>query len=379
MTSDTETFATCNEFRSDTFTVPTQSMIEKSFHTTTFGDSVYKEDEITLKLERKMMDLTGKPAALFCVSGTMSNQIGLRANLVQPPYSILCDYRAHVFLHEAGGLASLSQAMVHPVIPANGNYLTLEDIVNNYTADDGDIHAAPTKVVSLENTLHGIITPIEEIERISQWCKQENIKLHLDGARLWNASAETGITIKQYCQYFDSVSLCLSKSLGAPIGSILVGEEKFIEKANHFKKQVGGGIRQAGILTSMAIVAIEENFSKLKQGHIYAKYIGDFCKKLGIKLQSPVDTNFVFLDLKANFMNDEILIDLAKKHNIKLMGGRLAFHFQNDWESVKKLQLVISECFNESKIHPFFADSKNNKKMYNYSAIKKQLQIAETA
>ena len=188
-------FPTHNEFRSDTFTVPTRSMMEAAWNNATFGDSVYKEDAITLQLEQKMCDLTGKEAALFCVSGTLSNQIGLRANLVQPPYSILCDYRAHVFIHEAGGLATLSQAMVHPVHPANGNYLTLEDIEEHWTADDGDIHSAPTKVISLENTLHGIITPIEEIRRISQFAKKNNLKLHLDGARLWNASAATGVSI----------------------------------------------------------------------------------------------------------------------------------------------------------------------------------------
>lgn len=375
MTSEEETFVTGNEFRSDTFTVPTRSMISKSMETTTFGDSVYKEDDVTLKLEQKMMELTGKSAALFCVSGTMSNQIALRANLVQPPYSVLCDSRAHVFLHEAGGLATLSQAMVHPVIPLNGCYLTLDDILSNYTADDGDIHAAPTKVVSLENTLHGIITPIEEIEKISAWCRSENIKLHLDGARIWNASSVTGVSIKQYCQYFDSISLCLSKSLGAPMGLVLVGNQQFINKANHYKKQVGGGIRQAGILTSMAIVAIDENFDKLKQAHAYAKYIGDFCNNQGIKLQSPVDSNFVFIDLKANFMNDSYLIELGEKYNVKLMGGRLAFHFQNDWDSVKRLKSAIEECFNYSKTNPYIIDSKNNKKMYNYNAMQKELNM----
>lgn len=355
-------YPTHNEFRSDTFTVPTQSMI-LALSTATFGDSVYKEDEVTLLLEEKMRVLTGKPGALFCASGTLSNQIGLRANLVQPPYSILCDYRAHVFLHEAGGLASLSQAMIHPVKPANEDYLTLEDIIENYTPDDGDIHAAPTKVISLENTLHGIIMPIEEIARISQFCKEEGLKLHCDGARLWNASAATGVSIKEYCSYFDSVSLCLSKSLGAPMGSILVGEEKYIEKANHFKKQNGGGIRQAGIVTSMAIVAIEENFSKLCQSHEFAKDVGSFCTKNGIALEHPVDTNFVFIDTKKMKMNDALLVTLGKKHNVRLMGKRLAFSFQNDKESVERLKLAILECYEDSKVRPF-EGIKCNKKMY---------------
>ncbi|GMF01022.1 unnamed protein product [[Candida] boidinii] len=201
MTQDQQLFSTHNEFRSDTFTVPTQSMIA-SVAFATFGDSVYKEDQDTLDLESKVARLTGKESALFCSSGTMSNQIGLRAHLFQPPHRILCDYRGHVYAHEAGGLATLCQAMVTPVIPSNGLYLTLEDIIDNYIPDDGDIHMAPTKVVSLENTIHGIITPLEEIERISYWCKENNVKLHLDGARLWNASAETGISMFEYCKSF---------------------------------------------------------------------------------------------------------------------------------------------------------------------------------
>lgn len=375
MTSDEqETFSTHNEFRSDTFTVPTKSMVERCMSMSTWGDSVYKEDVITLELERMMREMTGKESALFCVSGTLSNQIGLRANLMQPPYSILCDHRAHVFLHEAGGLATLSQAMVHPVKPLNGNYLTLEDVMENFTPSDGDIHSAPTKVISLENTLHGIIMPIEEIARISQFAKANDIKLHLDGARLWNASAETGISIEEYCSYFDSVSLCLSKSLGAPMGSILVGEHAFIERANHFKKQNGGGIRQAGLVTSMAIVAIKENFSKLKLAHQYAKDVGEFCAEHGIILESPVDTNFVFIDLAANKMDDNYLIECAKKRNVKLMGHRIAFHFQLSRESVENLKAAILEAYEYSLENPY-TPLKFKKKMYNYDAMKLKLPV----
>lgn len=363
MTVDSEKFATHNEFRSDTFTVPTRSMMEKAWANATFGDSVYKEDPVTLQLEQKICDLTGKEAALFCVSGTLSNQIGLRASLTQPPYSILCDHRAHVFIHEAGGLATLSQAMVHPVHPANGDYLTVEDIEEHWTPDDGDIHGAPTKVISLENTLHGIITPIEEIARISAFAKQHNLVLHLDGARLWNASAATGVSIKEYCSYFDSVSLCLSKSLGAPMGSMLVGSKKFIDKSNHFKKQNGGGVRQAGIMASMAITAIDENFSKLQTAHKYARQVGDFCVAHGIQLESPVDTNFVFIDLKANRMDDALLVRTGIAHGLRLMGGRLAFHFQLSQNSVDTLQEVVLECYTKALKNPA-TNAKN--RMYNF-------------
>ncbi|KAG7193571.1 Threonine aldolase [Scheffersomyces spartinae] len=360
--------ATHNEFRSDTFTVPTQLMMAKAMTNVTWGDSVYKEDEATLQLEEMMCQMTGKPAALFCVSGTLSNQIGLRAHLSLPPYSILCDHRAHVFLHEAAGLATLSQAMVHPVIPANGNYLTVEDIMENYTPDDGDIHAAPTKIVSLENTLHGIITPYEELVKIKQFCKDHSLILHCDGARLWNASAATGVSIAEYCSLFDSVSLCLSKSLGAPMGSILVGEPQFINKANHFKKQNGGGIRQAGFVCNMAMIAIKENFEKLEISHQFAKQVGDFCIANDIYLESPVDTNFVFIDLKRNNMNDMVLIEYARENGLKLMGGRLAFHFQLNQESVDRLKHVLYLTKQESIRKPY-TKIIPGKRMYNYDAI----------
>lgn len=371
---DRERLPIHNDFRSDTFTLPTQHMnevvLEKlSQGTLLLGDSVYKEDPYTLELELKMAELTGKEAALFCVSGTMSNQIGLRAALQQPPYSILCDHRAHIFLHEAGGTATLSQAMVHPVTPENGDYLTLDDIVENFTPDDGDIHGAPTKVISMENTLHGVLTPIEEIRKISEFARSQGIWMHLDGARLINASVATGISLKEYCQYFDSVSICLSKSLGAPIGSVLVGERKFIEKSNHFKKQAGGGIRQAGMMTLMALTALEDNWDHISIAHEFAKDVGEFCKKHDILVESPVDTNFVFIDLKKNKINDAALVRFGEKHDVKLMGGRIAFHFQLSEESVENLKAALYECKQDALKNPY-EGRRCNKQMYNVDVIK---------
>lgn len=374
MPEQTQQFPTHNEFRSDTFTVPTQKMLE-SVLTCTVGDSVYKEDQDCLDLEDKVARLSGHEAALFCSSGTMSNQIALRAHLFQPPHSILCDYRAHVYSHEAGGLATLSQAMVSPVRPANGNYITLDDILENYIPDDGDIHMAPTKVVSLENTLHGIITPYEEIERISQWCKETGILLHCDGARLWNASAETGISIHDYCRLFDSVSLCLSKSLGAPFGSILVGNKKFIEKCNHFKKQNGGGIRQAGMLAKMASIAIDDNFDKIKISHQYAKNVGQFCVEKGIPLESPVDTSFVFLYSKKFKVNPSTYDIISKKYNVRTMGNRLAFHYQNSPEAIENLKSALLEAYQDSLVHPY--TTKGAAKLYRTPSVSSTKTLVE--
>lgn len=374
---DQEVFSSQNDFRSDTFTVPTKAMNQALISklqdgTLGLGDSVYNEDRHTLELERMMSELCGTEAALFCASGTLSNQIGLRANLHQPPYSILCDHRAHVFLHEAGGLAALSQAMVHPVVPANGNYLTLQDVEDNYTPSDGDIHGAPTKVISLENTLHGIIMPLEDIRQVSQFARANGIRLHLDGARLFNASVETGISIREYCQYFDLVSICLSKSVGAPMGSILVGDQRFINTANHFKKQCGGGVRQVGLMTYMAQMAVKQNVGLIRHSHQYARDVARFCASHGIALESPADTNFVFLDMKRNHMSDERLVALARKHDVKLMGKRIAFHFQISPDAVERLKQALLECKNEALRSPHHHKG-SSKKLHNFDVVLRQM------
>lgn len=344
-----------NDFRSDTFTTPTESMVKAAL-TASIGDSVYNEDVDTIALELKVAKLAGKPAGLYCVSGTLSNQIAIRTHLFQPPYSILCDYRAHVYTHEAAGLAMLSNAMVTPVRPANGDYLTLEDIKQNIVPEDGDIHGAPTKLISMENTLHGIITPVEELLKIKQFCVENGYKLHCDGARIWNASVEANVPLSKYGEIFDSISICLSKSIGAPMGSVLVGEKPFIKKANHFKKQCGGGIRQSGMMAKMAMVAIDETLPLLKSSHEKAKKLGDFCIENGIILESPVDTNFVFIDLKANHIKDDDLIKYGKIHGVQLMGGRIAFHYQIDDEALENVKKAVYDAHQNSKKNPYYHD-----------------------
>lgn len=358
-----QTSEAANEFRSDTFTTPTASMVA-ALATATLGDSVYNEDATTKKLEDKVARLSGKEAGLYCVSGTLLNQIGLRTNLFQPPHAILCDYRAHVYTCEAGGIPTLSQALVQPIAPKNGIHLTLEDdILPNFVPDDGEIHGCPTKVISLENTLHGMVFPINEIEKISKFCRHNNVRFHLDGARLWDASVASGHLISDYCVHFDSVSLCLSKTLGAPVGSVLVGSKDFIRKANHFKKQAGGGIRQAGLLTLMAIVAIDENFAKLKQTHVRAAELGKLCEENGGVLIHPVHTNFVFLDLKASKINHQFFEESCKKHNLKAYGSRIAFHYQISEDSFQKMKRVLKETLEEAKRNPY--DEELGLKLYN--------------
>ncbi|KAH3661516.1 hypothetical protein OGAPHI_006363 [Ogataea philodendri] len=341
-----------NEFRSDTFTTPTAEMLN-SVASATVGDSVYLEDEDTLALEKQVRELTGHEAGLYCVSGTLSNQIALRSHLNKPPHSVLCDYRSHVYRYEAAGLATLSQALVTPVIPKNGVHLTLDDIQRNLIPDEGNIHYAPTRVVSLENTLNGILFPIEELRKISQWCRSKGIALHCDGARIWNASIATGISLKEYGSLFDSISLCLSKGLGAPIGSVLVGSKDLIRVANHFKKQNGGGIRQAGIIARMGSLAITQNWPKLEQSHKFAKEVAEHAQSLGLELESPCDTSFVFLHPETNHIDPKIIGPICKKHNVKAGSFRFAFSFQNTQEAIDSLKAAITEIKQYADSNPF--------------------------
>lgn len=333
--------------KGDTFTTPTEPMFE-AMRKATVGDSVYQEDKTTGDFEAKIAKLAGKEAAMFGLSGTMTNQIGIRISLAAPPYSILCDHRAHVYVNEAAGLAVLSQAMVTPVHAANGLHLTLADVQKAAILYD-DIHYAPTKLISLENTLGGTILPIEEIKAISEWARSRGIRMHLDGARLWNASAATGISIAEYCSYFDTVSMCMSKGLGAPVGSVLVGSAADIKKAIHIKKQQGGGIRQAGILTAAADCALETVWPTMKNTHLKTKQLAADLEKMGIHFALPVHTNFIFLDAPKSNLNVDYFLEETKAHGININSERIALHHQITDEAIERLKQSAAKALTRSK------------------------------
>ncbi|ODQ66930.1 putative low specificity L-threonine aldolase [Nadsonia fulvescens var. elongata DSM 6958] len=335
------------DFRSDTFTSPCEAMFAAMLEAS-LGDSVYNEDESTNQLQNMLAEWCGQEAGLFCVTGTLSNQIAIRTHLHQPPHSVLCDYRSHIYAHEAGGLATLSQAMVIPVRPANKVYMTLDDVKENIIPYSGDIHEAPTRVISLENTLDGALMPIKSIHEISEFAHANGYLVHLDGARLWEASAATGITLKEYGRFFDSMSLCLSKGLGAPIGTILVGSAEFIRKANWFKKQNGGGIRQSGPLAAAATVAIMQNWPKLKAVHAKTKDLAQYCVSLGYKLTMPADTNMIWLDLKGAGITNEDLIDECIKNSIKSFGYRIVLHHQTTDYAIDMMKLSLKNVMDRA-------------------------------
>jgi len=316
------------DFRSDTVSKPTKEMIA-AMYTYPIGDDGYEEDPTVNLLEQTVAELTGMEAAIFVASGIMSNQLALRCHLQSPPHSVLCDARSHVFNLECGGVAIHAGALMTPVKPSNGRtYITATDIEDAIIQKS--IYSAPTKLISLENTLDGEIMPIEAIEGIHNFARAKGIPLHLDGARLWNASCETGIPIKEYAKYFDSVSLCFSKGLGAPIGSVLTGSTEFIELARQWRKIFGGAWRQAGHLAGACLYALENNFPQLNKDHAAAKILGQQLEDMGYKLIKRVDTNMVWVEDSNALIKLRDLANEVASYGFKISGSsRFVIHLGN--------------------------------------------------
>lgn len=329
------------DFRSDTVSKPTPEMIKAMF-TYPVGDDGYGEDPTINLLEKTVAELAGKEAAVFVTSGVMSNQLALRSHLYSPPHSVLCDSRSHVYNLECGGVAIHAGAIMTPVIPSEGrNHLIAKDIENALVSKS--IYSAPTKLISLENTLDGELLPLEAIEEIHELAKSKGLPMHLDGARLWNASNKTGIPIKEYAKYFDSVSLCFSKGLGAPVGSVLTGTREFIERARQWRKIFGGAWRQAGHLAGACLYALQHNFPNLYKDHEAAKVLANRLESMGYKLIKKCDTNMVWVEDSHAPVS---LADLSKeivKYGIKLSGSsRFVVHLGNR-DGIDRLTNAIQE------------------------------------
>ncbi|KJA25961.1 hypothetical protein HYPSUDRAFT_133631 [Hypholoma sublateritium FD-334 SS-4] len=339
-------------FISDTVTVPTEDMYAYAT-LATLGDDVYFEPS-SAALEAHIAKITGKEAGLYLPSGTASNQIGLRTHLKQPPYSIICDHRAHIHKYEAGGAAFHSGAAVIPVIPSNKHHLTLQDVKDNIIISD-DGHFAPTEIVALENTLNGTIIPQEEVIAISEYAHSVGVKMHLDGARIWHVAAETEMPLSELCAPFDSVSLCLSKGLGAPVGSVLVGTKEFIAKARRFRKLFGGGMRQTGILAAAGAYALTHNFPQLPRVHALARRLEAGLEEIGCAILSRAETCMIFYDpTPIGVTFDEIgNRGSALPEPLFLGGSRLVVHIQTSEAAVDDLLGVVRVLAEEKRAAGF--------------------------
>ena len=297
------------DLRSDTVTRPSEGMRD-AMRDAVVGDDVIGDDPTVQMLEQKISSIFGKEAALFCPSGTMCNQIAINVH-TQPGDEVICHEDAHVYRYEGGGMAKNSGVSAAFVRGNNGRIEPglLEGLVN-----PDDSHYPRTSLVCLEDTANrggGAYYDLADIIDINGYCRRNGLKLHLDGARVFNALTENGVDPKAYGEQFDSISVCLSKGLGAPIGSLLLGESNFIYQARRVRKVFGGGMRQSGILAAAGIYALDNNVTRLREDHIRARRLaGILREKAFVEDILPVDTNIVVIQLTDALQQMELIDEL---------------------------------------------------------------------
>ncbi len=304
------------DLRSDTVTRPSKAMLEAMMNAEV-GDDVFNEDPTVKKLEQKLADMFAHEAGLFCPSGTMTNQIAINVH-TRPGDEVICDVNSHIYNYEGGGISKNSGVQAK-LLQGDRGRLSLKQIQESINGDFDWL--TRSTLVSLENTVNragGSYYQLKDIKEISAFCKSSKIKFHLDGARIFNALAETGESPKQYGELFDSVSICLSKGLGTPAGSVLVGSSSFIKEARRVRKVFGGGMRQVGIFAAAGLFALENNISRLKEDHKKAKKIEETLKKCAfVESILPVDTNIVIFNLN-NSITGELFEKKLLENNIKI-------------------------------------------------------------
>jgi len=292
------------DLRSDTVTKPTPEM-RAAMAAAEVGDDVFGDDPTVNELERRVAEVLGKEAAVYVASGTMSNQLAIRAH-TEPGDEIIVERMGHSYYYEGGGAAAVSGVTCRTLDGARGVFTAgqVRDALR-----PANVHYPQTRLVCIENTSNrggGSIWPLEEIVEIETIAEEAGLKMHMDGARLWNASAATGIPEVEYASHFDSVSVCFSKGLGAPVGSALVGSAEFVERARRFRKMLGGGMRQAGIIAAGALYALENHRERLVEDHDNARTLAKgVCDLPGVVLDPVhVETNIVLLALSGMAAKD---------------------------------------------------------------------------
>lgn len=338
------------DLRSDTVTKPSQAM-RNAMANAEVGDDVYKEDPTANRLQKYCAELFGKEDALFVPSGVMGNQLCLNV-LTQPGDEIICDKNAHIFQFESGSPAMLSGLSMN-LLNSKSGVITPEQV-------EDEIHQASayymsrTKVIEVENTHNvagGVVHPIENIKALKTLADKHNLKMHLDGARLWNASVATGISLAEYSLHFDTVSVCLSKGLGAPVGSIILGEKGMIEEAFRVRKGWGGGMRQIGIIAAAGLYALENNFDRLSEDHENAKTLANHLSQIdGVEIDPLlVETNILMFRPTSMSVEDVISKSKEKGLLISAMGVgiiRAVTHLDISSDDIERTKKIFTEVFN---------------------------------
>jgi threonine aldolase len=333
------------DYRSDTFTKPTPAMINAMMQADV-GDDVFQEDPTVNKLEAMMAEKFGMESGLFCASGTMTNQIAIKCH-TQPGNEVICDKLSHVYIYEAGGIAFNSGCQVKTIEGDRGR-IKAHQLLEAINPDD--IHKAPTTLVSLENTANrggGSCYDLNDIRKIKKTCQEHGLALHLDGARLFNALVKKKEDPKDYGKLFDSISICLSKGLGAPVGSVLIGTGDFIKRARRIRKIFGGGMRQAGYLAAAGIYAMENNIERLAEDHHHAQLIADcLAKKEFVGDIMPLETNILIFEVKGSYTASSIKKALSNAGilvmDISPTQIRMVLHLDIHEDMVRKTIEVIN-------------------------------------
>lgn len=335
------------DFRSDTVTKPSQAMLNCMLHAEV-GDDVYGEDPSVNELQNYAATLFGKEAALFCASGTQTNQIAINVH-VKPGGEVICHEESHVYKYEGGGIAKNSGASVRLLQGDRGRLtaFTIEKAIQ-----PNDVHFPITQLISIEDTANrggGSVYDFTEIQDIAKVAQNYNIPLHLDGARVFNALAVNGLSPLEYAKPYDSISVCLSKGLGAPIGSLLLGSNDFILKAKRIRKVMGGGMRQAGFIAAAGLYALKNNVDRLKIDHEHAKKLeGSFLNCPWVKTTLPVQTNILVLVLNNVSERDYYIHKLAENNILVSAFGegmiRLVTHLDISPDMIDKTIEIIQTC-----------------------------------
>ena len=333
------------DYRSDTFTKPSPGMLHAMF-SAEVGDDVFGEDPSVNKLESMAAEMFGMEAALFCPTGTMTNQIAIKCH-TQPGDEVICDKVSHVYIYEGGGIAFNSGAQVKAVEGDRGR-INADQVLDAINPED--VHKPRTSLVSLENTANrggGSCYEVNDLQQIRQVCLKNNLKLHLDGARLFNALVAKNESPAQYGEIFDSISVCLSKGLGTPVGSVLLGEKSFIYEARRVRKVMGGGMRQAGFMAAAGIYALENNIERLALDHLHAKQVADaLLNKPFTGKMLPVETNIIIFEVVDETYTAKSLAEIFRKYDINVIAIsptqiRMVFHLDVTEEMVKETIQVI--------------------------------------
>lgn len=337
------------DLRSDTVTRPSEGM-RKAMYEAEVGDDVFQEDPSVNRLQEYAAELLGKEATLYVSSGVMGNQICLNV-LTNPGDEVICERDSHIFNYESGSPAALSGIQLLPIDGQAG--VITPDQVEPFIRPAGAYYMPRTKVLEIENTHNragGAVHPVDNITALGRLAKKYNLFYHLDGARIWNASVASGIPVKEYAQNFDTISCCLSKGLGAPVGSIIGGTKEFIKEAFRVRKAWGGGMRQAGIIAAAGLYALKNNIQRLEEDHRKAKMLAETISQIP-SLEIDIDTvQTNILIFKPKDITVGNAIEACKQKGLLISVGkvdslRAITHLDVSFEEIKKAQKILKDVF----------------------------------